>query len=123
MTSSRKEINDFLQKLKDFLNEPDFNIDENLFFITKKENKDTLLDLNYDVYDIINELLTLDIKNYSETLFDDRNENPPLLYVFGKIISGKEIYIKIKLRENPIPKVIVCVSFHKALHTMSYPYN
>lgn len=49
------------------------------FLSQKKENKDTLLDLNYDVYDIINELLTLDIKNYSETLFDDRNENPPLL--------------------------------------------
>lgn len=123
MTSSRKDVNVFLSCLKQFISGPEFNRNENFFFIAKKENKDTLLELNYDIDDIIAELLSLDIKNYSETLIDDRDTNPPLLFVFGKTISNKEIYIKIKLRENATPKIIVCVSFHKSLHTMSYPYR
>lgn len=122
MTSSRKDVNDFLIQLKGVLNDSNFSIENDLFLIRKTENQSTLIDLEYDLDDVAKILSELNIQNYSETLFDEDNENPPLLFVFGKEISKKEIYIKIKVRMNPERK-IVCVSFHWAQHTMLYPYN
>lgn len=122
MTSSRKDVNDFLTQLNKVLKDPNFSIADDLFLIRKAENQSTLIDLDYDLDDVAKILSELNIKNYSETLFDQDNENPPLLFVFGKEISKKEIYIKIKVRMNPERK-IVCVSFHWAQHAMLYPYN
>lgn len=66
-------------------------------------------------------LYSLKLCNYSETLIDKNNNDPPFLYVFGKYIKEKEIYIKFKIRENQ-QKCIVCVSFHYSEHKMVYPY-
>ena len=117
MTSNRKAVNQFLTQLKDVIDDPNFSIEENLFLIGRPENKATLIDLDYDSDDVVKILSELNIENYSETLFDEDNDNPPLLFVFGKEICEKEIYIKIKVRMNPETK-IVCVSFHWAQHTM-----
>lgn len=122
MTSSPKDVKKFLFQLKDVLNDPNFNIENDLFLIGRAENKSTLIDLEYDLDDVAKILSELNIQNYSETLFDEGNENPPLLFVFGKEISEKEVYIKIKVRTEPERK-IVCVSFHWAQHTMLYPYK
>lgn len=122
MTSNRKAVNQFLTQLKDVIDDPNFSIEENLFLIGRPENKATLIDLDYDSDDVVKILSELNIENYSETLFDEDNDNPPLLFVFGKEICEKEIYIKIKVRMNPETK-IVCVSFHWAQHTMLYPYK
>ena len=108
--------------MKDVIDDPNFSIEKNFFWNSKIENKSTLLDLDYDLYDVVKILSELDIQNYSETVFDSDNDNPPLLFVFGKEITKKEVYIKIKVRANPKRK-IVCVSFHWAQHTMLYPYK
>lgn len=122
ITSNRKDVTQFLALLKGVLEDPSFVIEEDLFFIKKRENNETLLDLDYELSDVVEKLLELNIQNYSETLIDDTDENPPLLFVFGIDISGKEVYIKIKVRTQP-KKTIVCVSFHWAQHTMLYPYK
>ena len=122
MISSSKDVKSFLTQLKDVIDDPNFSIEKNFFWNSKIENKSTLLDLDYDLYDVVKILSELDIQNYSETVFDSDNDNPPLLFVFGKEISKKEIYIKVKVRVNPERK-IVCVSFHWAQHTMLYPYK
>jgi len=44
-----------------------------------------------------------------------------LLYVFGKVINGKMVYIKLKIKGEP-KKRIVCVSFHYAKDKMEFPY-
>lgn len=56
----------------------------------------TLLDLEYDVSDIVERLKELTIREYSETLVDIDDVQPPLLFVFGKDINNKQIYIKIE---------------------------
>lgn len=122
MISSSKDVKSFLTQLKDVIDDPNFSIEKNFFWNSKIENKSTLLDLDYDLYDVVKILSELDIQNYSETVFDSDNDNPPLLFVFGKEISKKEIYIKVKVRINPERK-IVCVSFHWAQHTILYPYK
>ena len=70
--------------------------------ILQKRNDDantqTLLDLNFDRNDIIQELLGLKLEEYVYTTRDKKfpEENP--YNVFHKDIKSKEIYIKIKIK-------------------------
>ncbi|WP_288528443.1 hypothetical protein [uncultured Eubacterium sp.] len=101
----------------------DANFDKTsqLKFTESEKSTNTLLDLEYDTNDIINTLLSLKLDNYSETLMDKNNSDPPLLLVFGKLINGKEVYIKLKIREKA-KNYIICVSFHYSEYKMNYPY-
>lgn len=81
----------------------------------------TMYDLDFDAEDVIEIIRDLTLENYSETLFDRDDENPPLLFVFGKEIHQRAVYIKLKIKEKK-HKYILCVSFHYAKHHMNYPY-
>ena len=79
-----------------------------------------MADLEYDASDIINRLSELTLQEYSETLIDTDNDKPPLLFVFGKYIGGKLIYIKLKIKDETARKIL-CLSFHYAKHDMKFP--
>ena len=81
----------------------------------------TLLDLEYDESDIVMRLKELTVAEYSETLFDRDDDNPPLLFVFGKDINEKLVYIKLKIKGEK-EKRILCLSFHYAERKMEFPY-
>ena len=105
-TSKKKEVQDFLDKLKILLEKEDFDIDEDFTLIrTKKKGDDekhstpyTLLDLDYDVWDVIERLKELQVAEYSETKIDKDDVNPPILFVFGKDINDKLVYVKLKIK-------------------------
>lgn len=59
-------------------------------------------------------------EEYSETKVDKDDVNSPILFVFGKDINGKLIYVKLKIRNQQ--KQVVCVSFHYAKDKMEFPY-
>lgn len=52
---------------------------------------------------------------------DKDNTEPPLLYVFGKEINDRLVYIKLKIKEAQ-KKYVLCVSFHYAEKEMRFPY-
>jgi hypothetical protein len=79
------------------------------------------LDLDYDTYDVVDRLKELTIEEYSETLIDRDDVNPPLLFVFGKNINSKQVYIKLKIKGQET-KYVLCVSFHYAKEKMVFPY-
>ena len=110
-------------QLSDTISNQNFDPDENLFLIRKRKNQETLLALDFDNSDIINILSGLTEDNYSETLFDNDNDNPPLLNVFGVQINNQEVYIKIKIRSTADNNMVICVSFHWAEHKIKYPYK
>lgn len=58
------------------------------------------MDLDYDAEDVIARLKELTIKEYSETKIDKDDLNPPLLFVFGKDINKKLVYVKLKIKGN-----------------------
>lgn len=60
------------------------------------------------------------VKEYSETLIDQDNDAPPLLFVFGKDINQRLVYIKLKIKSEK--KKVLCVSFHYAKWEMKFPY-
>ena len=128
-TQSKKgEVAAFLKELKMFLEKGDFNIDTDFILIRKNKKDDvehstpyTLLDLDYDIEDVVDRLKELTVEEYSETKIDKDDLDPPLLFVFGKNINRQLVYIKLKLKGNQ-KRHVLCVSFHYAKEKMKFPY-
>ena len=128
--SKRQEVVAFLEELKAFLKGNDFDVDHDLILIKKKKVDDeeystpyTLLDLDYNSEDVVNRLKELTVAEYSETKIDKDDLNPPLLFVFGKDINRRLVYMKLKIKKKEnLRKHILCVSFHYAKEKMKFPY-
>ena len=128
--SKRQEVLAFLEELKAFLKGNNFDIDHDLILIKKKKVDDeeystpyTLLDLDYNSEDVVNRLKELTVAEYSETKIDKDDLNPPLLFVFGKDINRRLVYMKLKIKKKEnLRKHILCVSFHYAKEKMKFPY-
>lgn len=127
--SKTKDVIEFLNELKRILKNKEFNLDTDLTII-KSKKKDgkvqystpyTLVDLDYDANDVAARLGELTLQEYSETLVDKDDINPPLLFVFGKDINEKQVYIKLKIKGDQT-KYVLCVSFHYAEEPMRFPY-
>ena len=126
--TKKKEVVAFLDELHKLLESDDFDINTDLNLIRKKKRVEeqkfstpyTLLDLDYDAEDVVSRLKELKVEEYSETKIDTNDVNPPILFVFGKDINCKLIYVKLKIRD--LKKQVVCVSFHYAKDKMEFPY-
>ena len=127
--SKKSEVIAFLNELKSILENEDFDIDKHLTLINKnKQGEDqkystpyTLLDLDYDTEDVVEWLKELTIAEYAETKIDKDDLNPPLLFVFGKDINSKLVYVKLKIKGDE-QRHVLCVSFHYAKEKMTFPY-
>ncbi len=126
--SKKREVIAFLEELKELLGKEDFNPDSDLTLIKKKKTNDeeystpyTLLDLDYDAGDVVERLKELTVAEHSETKIDKDNLDPPLLFVFGKDINRKLVYVKLKIKGGQKRRVL-CVSFHYARDSMKFPY-
>lgn len=127
--SKKSEVIAFLNELKSILENEDFDIDKHLTLINKnKQGEDqkystpyTLLDLDYDTEDVVERLKELTIAEYAETKIDKDDLNPPLLFVFGKDINSKLVYVKLKIKGDE-QRHVLCVSFHYAKEKMTFPY-
>jgi len=125
---SESQVEEFLAKVKSVLCSNTFDITRDLVVQISPvagspgyKNFLTLADLNYDIADVRNVLLIITVQDYSETLFDTKDVTTPLFRVFGKHLNNKEVYIKIKIRDNT-NKQVFCISFHYAEDEMNKPY-
>lgn len=127
--SKKKEVIAFLNLLKVLLEKEEFDIDTDITLIRKKKKGEdekfstpyTMLDLDYDTDDVVNRLKELTLAEYSETKIDKNDLNPPLLFVFGKYINNKLVYVKLKVKGDQ-QRYVLCVSFHYAKEDMEFPY-
>lgn len=126
--SDKKDVKVFLKELKDILNSEKFNSGEDMIVVKSKKDEIEysteylMVDLDYDESDIVERLKELTLDEYSETLIDKDDDKPPLLFVFGKDINNRLVYIKLKIKGEKSKKVL-CLSFHYAKHTMPFPYK
>jgi hypothetical protein len=122
-----------LNKVKEVLTDPGFNIIKDLDVLLKKCDEsgtdpyttiNTMLKLDLDRHDVCRHLLMLDISEYIETIIDNTDDCLPPFHVFGKTIKKREVYIKVKIRDKIRYKVF-CVSFHFARYPLPVkrPYN
>lgn len=129
MQSKKREVIAFLEELKELLGKADFDVDTDLVLIRKnKKGEDrkystpyTLLDLEYDIEDVADRLKELTVEEYSETKIDRDDLKPPMLFVFGKDINHKQVYVKLKIKGEQ-QRHVLCVSFHYAKEKMTFPY-
>jgi hypothetical protein len=127
IVSKKQDVAAFIQELQRILSREGFSPDYLFLNMKSKPGEEyqysteyTIVDLDYAEDDVIERLKELRLEEYSETLFDRDNDRPPLLYVFGKVINGKTVYIKVKTRDED---QVICVSFHYAKEQMEYPYK
>ena len=65
-------------------------------------------------------LVELTVTDFSEGPMKDKLNSGPDLWVFGKELKARELYIKITLGVTGDGKV-TCISFHAAVHPMKFP--
>lgn len=113
MTTNIHQIEDFLENFKLKMKVWD------VVFASRLKNLQTLADLEITPGYRIKILKELMCKDYSEGPLEDAMLNGPQMWVFGKMIKKKEVYIKITLGSPNIS--VICISFHISEHPMSYP--
>jgi len=68
------------------------------------------------------EILSLSVENYHQGPEPDRDK-PGEIWIFGKKVNDKEVYIKLKIAQVDGVKIAKCLSFHPNEFSMSYPYS
>jgi len=64
-------------------------------------------------------LEALETKDYSEGPIEEKLYGGADMWVFGKTVKKKEVYIKITI--SAMGSSVICISFHLAQHKMQYP--
>lgn len=129
---SKDAVEQFLDKAKEILNDKNFDIKNNFSLKQVRErtgddrNRTTMIELGFNVKDVIEEIKKLSVKDYKETVIDNMPGKKNPFYCFVKFIDIDQVYIKFKLSEVK-GKQIFCVSFHfvdypVADHEFPYKY-
>ena len=134
LCSERKDVREFLVQLNSILSSSDFNIDSDIVIQRKKLKDDvlspyttenTLLELDYDLKDIVEELKKITIAEYHETIIDRSESTGNLIkfYVFGHEINRRTVYIKVRIKHGQTREYVFCISFHFAEYPIArFPY-
>ena len=84
------------------------------------KNVQTLVDLEITPKYRDTVIINLEVKDYSEGPDNDTLNHCGKMWVFGKDVKGKEVYIKITLGKGGSA---LCISFHIAEQPMNYPFK
>jgi hypothetical protein len=88
---------------------------------TDLKNTTTLLALEFNHVHVKRILAELRSEDYSQGPLADKLYGHSDMWVFGKILRGREVYIKI---QAGLPRSeTICISFHFAEHRMNYPFK
>ncbi|HPY81926.1 MAG: toxin [Bacteroidales bacterium] len=90
-----------------------------LFRDDRGKNAKTLIDLELLPIERKNILEKLEVQDYSEGPLVEKLYGGADMWVFGKRIKKKEVYIKITM--GTVNNSVICISFHIAEHKMNYP--
>lgn len=122
--ASKEEVLSFLSQMKNVLNSPGFDLEKNFVLggkVERKKNMETLMFLDMNKEDVIEELKRLKVSDYYHTRPDKVNPKMPDYHVFYIYLEAKETYIKVRVQCN---NKVLCKSFHFAEYSHgSLPYN
>jgi hypothetical protein len=113
---SKQEVEKYLKELK--MKMKVFGI---LFLDDRGKNQQTLHDLEITPAKRKEVIANLKTEDYSEGPLEEKMLYILPMWVFGKEVKNKEVYIKISMGVKNINAV--CISFHIAEHSMNYPYK
>ncbi len=64
-------------------------------------------------------ILNLEVQDYSEGPLEETQQGGTEMWIFGKVIKGQQVYIKLTI--SKMTGGAVCISFHKAEYPMDFP--
>ncbi|TVQ06947.1 MAG: toxin [Bacteroidetes bacterium] len=108
------EVASFLKDFKEKM-----NIWDVLFRDERGKNAQALVDLELRPIDRKTILEELETRDYSEGPLEEKLYGGADMWVFGKTVKKKEVYIKITMGARG--SSVICISFHLAQHKMQYP--
>ena len=108
------EVTSFLKDFKEKMKFWDV-----LFRDDRGKNAQALIDLELRPKDRKAILEALEAKDYSEGPLEEKLYGGADMWVFGRTVKKKEVYIKITM--GVTGSSVICISFHLAEHKMSYP--
>ena len=114
-------VRDFLLEIKSAITKPPGDL-RSWVLVPRRENLDCMSQLSFNFPDVCNVILGLSVADYCEGPVQDQDEIGDL-WIFGKMILGMEIYIKLKLASFSSLKMVRIISFHKAKRSLYYPYR
>lgn len=112
--STEAEVEAFLRDFK-----AKMGIWDVVFRDDRGKNAQALADLEIRPIERKAILVALDTKDYSEGPLEEILYRGADMWVFGKTIKEKEVYIKITM--GVMSSSVICISFHLAQHEMNYP--
>ncbi|MEZ5199110.1 MAG: toxin [Bacteroidales bacterium] len=113
---TKQEVENYIKELR-----VKINIFGILFLDDRGKNQQTLHDLEISPVKRIEIIKSLKTEDYSEGPLDEKMRGILPMWIFGKIVKKKEVYIKVSMgTEN---NQAVCISFHIAEHPMNYPFK
>lgn len=113
---SEQEVEKFLKGLK--VKMKVFGI---LFLDDRGKNQQTLHDLEISPAKRKEIIANLKTEDYSDSPLEEKMRGILRMWIFGKEVKDKEVYIKVSMGvEN---NSAVCISFHIAEQPMNYPYK
>lgn len=103
----------------------DFKIKLSIFSILfrndRTKNTQALLDLEISQLERKSIIEKLESIDFSEGPIKDQLYQISDMWIFGKKVKGKEVYIKISMG---LPNsTVICISFHIAEASMKYPFK
>ncbi len=113
--SDPHEIANFLRQMKDKVGVFD------IVFLDRPKNFQTLVELEITPAERRDTIMDLETRDYYRGPLSEDWHGAHEMWVFGKEVKGKEIYIKICLGA-PNSRV-VCISFHIAEYPLTYPFQ
>jgi hypothetical protein len=114
--STEDEIEAYLKNFKEKMRFWDI-----LFRDDRGKNAKALSDLELRPIERINIIETLETKDYSEGPLEEKLYGGADMWVFGKTVKKKEVYIKITM--GAMNCSVICISFHISQHKMKYPFK
>lgn len=116
--ATRQEVADFLGQFKIAMDLGFFS------FVSREKNIQGLADLGITLDDAKQVLASLTPEGYSYGPEADRDGSEEDVWFFGADVHGTEVYVKLKLVQDPRKKSVVwakVLGFHPAERAITYP--
>lgn len=114
--ATKDEVNGFLRDFK-----VKMNIWDVLFRDDRGKNSQALAELELRPIDRKKVLEELKVEDYCEGPLSEELYGGSNMWVFGRILKSKEIYIKITMGSANM--CVLCISFHIAEHKLKYSFK
>ena len=109
----REKVKQFLLGFKEIASR------KGVIFIRRADSLETLRFLGLTKANLEESLLSLSVGDYCEGPHLDHSGIGEV-WIFGKILKGIEVYIKLKIID---PEAVKCISFHISKCPLSYPFK